>query len=143
MNRSVTMPYGNGTLTLVGIDDLIAGAADLDAALQGESASDSVILLSHSPDILGKASEAGIPLVLSGHTHGGQVRFPLLGTPTTATEVPLERPSGEIRAANTVLYINPGLGTSLLPIRFFARPEVTVLELRTARTEGERAGVDR
>ena len=139
VNERVTVPHGEGFVTLVGIDDLKHGAPDLDRALDGVESPNSVILLCHSPDILGTAAEMGIPLVLSGHTHGGQVRFPPLGTPTTATKVPLERPYGVIQKARTTMHISPGLGTSWLPIRFFARPEITLLELRAAKTPSDQA----
>ncbi len=131
VNSSITMTRGEASFVLAGIDDVTSPKCDLDKALQGAGAGP-VILLCHSPDILGDASRRGIPLVLSGHTHGGQVRFPLLGTPTTATVTPLERPSGEIRKGPTLIHINPGLGTTFLPFRFFARPEITLLELRAA-----------
>ena len=132
VNRSATFPCNGTQVTLVGIDDMFNDAADLDRALSGVDSMRSVVLLSHSPDILGEASALGIPLALSGHTHGGQVRLPPFGTPTTATRVPLERPSGPIRKGRTVMHISPGLGLSFPPIRFFARPEATVLELRAA-----------
>ena len=132
VNEHATIEHGSTRLTLVGIDDLKHGQPDLDTALDGVESLKSLILLCHSPDILDRSAELGIPLVLSGHTHGGQVRFPPLGTPTTATKVPLERPYGVIQKASTTMHISPGLGTSWLPIRFFARPEITLLELRAA-----------
>ena len=132
VNQRFALPYGQGKLTLVGLDDLFSKADDLEGTLQDVEAGASVVLLCHSPDVLAEATKRQIPLVLSGHTHGGQVRFPLLGTPSTATRVPLERPSGVIRRGRTVMHISPGLGTSFLPVRFFARPEATLLELRSA-----------
>ena len=136
VNSSITMTRGKASFVLAGVDDVTSPSFDLDKTLQ-DAGSGPAILLCHSPDILGEASRRGIPLVLSGHTHGGQVHFPLLGTPTTATVTPLERPSGEIRKGPTLIHINPGLGTTFLPIRLFARPEITLLELRTAPEAGE------
>ena len=96
----------------------------------------SVLMLCHSPDILEEASRRGVPLVLSGHTHGGQVRLGHWLTPTTGTQYSLPRPSGLIERAHTFMHVSPGLGTSVVPLRFFARPEVTVLELRAPDTSG-------
>ena len=143
VNRGVTVEHGSARFTLAGIADMFNEADDLDAALgfaeSDESDSEDarrepvpVVLMSHSPDVLGNAARRGVSLVLSGHTHGGQVRFPLLGTPTTATFLPMERPSGVIVRGSTVMHVSPGLGTTFLPLRFFARPEVTLLELRSS-----------
>ena len=121
VNRRVTVDYKGARLTLVGIDDMFNRAADLDLALRGVDSPDSLILLSHSPDTLGEASARGMPLVLSGHTHGGQVRLPPF-TPTTATRVPLERPYGLIRRGRTVMHISPGLGLSFPPVRILRAP---------------------
>ena len=132
VNRAVAVQHGSAQFYLAGIDDMFSDADDLDAALSSINTDQPVILLSHSPDVLGNAARRGVSLVLSGHTHGGQVRFPLIGTPTTATRLPMERPSGVINRGSTVMHVSPGLGTSVLPFRLFARPEVTLLELRTA-----------
>ncbi len=139
VNSSVRVPHNGAQVTIVGIDDMFNEAADLDQALAGVDSVGSTVLLSHSPDILEEAAARGIPLALSGHTHGGQVRLPPFGTPTTATKTPMERPSGAISKGRTVMHVSPGLGLSFPPVRFFARPEITVLELRS-RTAASHAG---
>ncbi|MCL0101463.1 metallophosphoesterase [Dehalococcoidia bacterium] len=130
VNTSIKIPYNGTYLTLVGIDDMFNGAADVAKAFDGIELTNSVVLLSHSPDILPDAVKRTVALVLSGHTHGGQVAFPPFGTPTTATKISLERPSGVIRRGATTMHISPGLGVSFPPVRFLARPELTLLELR-------------
>jgi uncharacterized protein len=124
----------NGTVTFwgAGLSPSLQDRSRL--VLGGNVDLKSVVLLAHSPDVLYEAAHHGIPLVLCGHTHGGQIRIGPWFTPTTATRVPLKRPSGVITRGRTIMHISPGLGTTLLPARFFARPEVTLLELRTPPT---------
>ena len=132
VNDSGTVEVGGRKVTFVGIDDMLGRHDDWQAALDGVDTPGSVVLLSHTPDAHAKASDLGIPLMLSGHTHGGQIRIGWL-TPTTGTRYPLERPSGLMRKGGTVLHLSPGLGTTAVPLRFFARPEVTLLELSADR----------
>ncbi len=86
------------------------------------------IVLSHTPDVAPEASRRGIEVVLAGHTHGGQVRLPFVGALITRTSIGPHYDRGlfEWAAPNrrgwTWLYINPGLGTSLFPIRFWDPP---------------------
>lgn len=104
---------------------------DLEQALAGtDPTAGFTLLLSHSPAIFAAAAAAHIPLVLCGHTHGGQVKIPLLGAPTTASGKFFDTyVQGIYRKKNSVLYINRGLGTSGLPIRFLSPPEVAFLRL--------------
>lgn len=88
------------------------------------------ILLSHVPAFDHSLLTPGTDLILSGHTHGGQVRLPFLPPPI------LPRFSGEfysglfrVGTTNTPLYVNRGIGTSILPVRFFCRPEITLFRL--------------
>ena len=130
INERVTVSRGGGELTFVGLDDLYHQAADPSLALGGVGDLSSVVLLCHSPDILPYASRRGIPLVLSGHTHGGQVQVPFIGALYTATRLPFRRGYGLFRTGRTLMHIHPGLGLGVLPLRFLVRPEITLLELR-------------
>lgn len=103
---------------------------DLNQALKGIDSSQFTLLLSHSPGILDAAAEAKIPLVLTGHTHGGQIKIPLLGAPTTASGKWFDKyVQGLYRQGNTQLYIHRGLGTTAMPLRFLSRPEIVFLRL--------------
>lgn len=88
------------------------------------------ILLAHSPDTIHEASAAGINLMLSGHTHGGQVRLPLIGPLYSNTDLGKKYIEGLFRFEDTWLYVNRGLGTRAVPARFLAPPEITVLTLQ-------------
>jgi uncharacterized protein len=84
------------------------------------------ILLAHDPRRLTQASELGIPLVLSGHTHGGQVVVPGIGAPA-ATRFPVVAGLG--RRGRTTVFVSRGLGTVMLPVRLNCPPEVAILRL--------------
>ncbi len=130
-NQRVGIPLRGATITLAGMDDIFNRAGDLDKTLSGLDMLNSTILLCHSPDVLPEAAARDVPLVLSGHTHGGQVRAPILGTFTTGTRFPMEHASGILRRGLTTMHVSPGLGLSFPPLRFLVRPEATVLEIRS------------
>jgi hypothetical protein len=116
-------------LDLVGIRYWTRAPTDIGQLL--DPALPPAILLAHDPRRLTEAAGLGIPLVLSGHTHGGQVVLPGIGAPA----VPREKfpvLSGTARRAGTTLYVSRGIGTVYLPIRFNCPPEVSILTLRTA-----------
>ena len=90
---------------------------------------------SHSPDTAREAAARGIDVVLAGHTHGGQVRLPGIGALLTRTRLGRRYDRGlfqldDARAGGTWLYVNPGIGTSLLPVRFCDPPGWALVDLR-------------
>ncbi len=87
------------------------------------------ILLCHYPAVLPRAADAGWDLVLAGHTHGGQVRVPLLG-PLILPFDSAERDRGWFDDRGTRLYVSRGIGTSVIPVRFLCRPELAVHRLQ-------------
>ena len=87
------------------------------------------ILIAHDPRRFVQAAAAGVPLVLSGHTHGGQVVLPGLGAPA-ATRFPVVH--GLARRGGTTLFVSRGVGTVVLPVRFNCPPEVALLTLHAA-----------
>ena len=93
------------------------------------------LVLTHTPDVVLEASQRGIEAVLAGHTHGGQVRLPFVGALTTRSSLGAYYDYGvfDFAAPNargvTTLFINGGVGTSLLPLRFLCPPRFAVLEL--------------
>ncbi len=133
--RNERVPIGRGAATfdLAGIDDRTAASsglpghgADLDAALDGRDDGTPVVLLAHQPVMVEQARAAGVDLQLSGHTHGGQL-WPF------DYAVRLDQPAvqGWSRHGGTQLYVTPGAGYWGPPMRVGARPEVTVVELRS------------
>jgi predicted MPP superfamily phosphohydrolase len=88
------------------------------------------LAVAHSPDPAPELAALGYDLMVFGHTHGGQVRLPLVGPLVTNSHVPRRIASGLVRMGNAYAHISPGLGTSkYAPFRFLCRPEATVLEL--------------
>jgi predicted MPP superfamily phosphohydrolase len=93
------------------------------------------LLLSHTPDVALEASQRGIEAVLAGHTHGGQVRLPWLGALTTRSLLGVHYAHGlfAFAAPNprgvTYLFVNSGIGTSLLPVRFLCPPRYAVIDV--------------
>jgi predicted MPP superfamily phosphohydrolase len=87
------------------------------------------ILLAHDPRRLTEAAALGVPLVLSGHTHGGQVVLPLVGA-IAAQKFPVVAGIG--RRDRTTLFVSRGVGTIYVPVRINCPPEVAVLTLTPA-----------
>jgi predicted MPP superfamily phosphohydrolase len=90
------------------------------------------ILLCHFPDIVRRLPEGAFHLVLAGHLHAGQIVLPYPGGRVTLAHLRARLVSGLYPAGRGVLHVSPGTGTTFVPIRFFARPEVTELVLRPA-----------
>lgn len=96
-----------------------------------------LIVLQHSPDILPViAGEFSISpelrLILAGHTHGGQVRLPIFGTPIVPSGFGQKFARGHVREKDVDMFITSGVGTSVLPFRFRVPPEIAVLTVRAA-----------
>ena len=131
-NRSIPFEEAGQRLWLAGLDDVLEERSDLDLTLRPVPKSEPVILLAHEPDYANFVSHYPVDLQLSGHSHGGQVRFPLIGAPYLP---PLGKkyPRGLHRIRGLTLYTNVGIGTIRLPVRFCCPPEVTLFTLRRMR----------
>ncbi|MEO8358766.1 MAG: metallophosphoesterase [Vicinamibacteria bacterium] len=91
---------------------------------------DPLIVLSHSPDIF-PSIPSRISLTLAAHTHGGQVRLPLIGSPIVPSSYGQRYALGHIVEDGRHLFVNPGIGTSIIPVRFGVPPEISVLTLHS------------
>jgi hypothetical protein len=130
-NRSTAFARAGARLWFAGTDDVLEGHANLPLTLQGIPPEEPVILLAHEPDFAVHAARFPVDLQLSGHSHGGQIRIPLLGAQVLP---PLARryPWGLHRIGGLTLYTNVGIGTIALPVRFLCPPEITLITLRAA-----------
>jgi predicted MPP superfamily phosphohydrolase len=134
-NESERIERNGSHIRLAGVDDIMVKRDDLPKALEETNWGETRILLSHNPAIIREAARAGVDLVLSGHTHGGQINWRLLiGRKDGRTARWLRRPSrrlmrGHAQLGSTQLYVNRGLGTVVVPLRYGCPPEITVLEL--------------
>jgi len=130
-NDSVTLERGGNRLILAGIDDLMVGEPDLDAALgEADRWPDAeprppVVLLSHNPDVFFEAARRGVNLVLSGHTHGGQIRIP--GLPVLVRQSRFRLDEGRYALNGSELVVSRGLGADGLPLRVACSPEAILL----------------
>ena len=94
------------------------------------SSKDTVLLLAHDPRRLVEASQLNVPIVLSGHTHGGQVLLPGVGAVAKAARFPILAGIG--RRENTSIFVSRGIGTVYVPVRFNCPPEVAMVTLKRA-----------
>jgi predicted MPP superfamily phosphohydrolase len=128
-NENTELRRGADVLQLAGADDWGWGQADFARAVRGLDASRPTVLLSHEPMALDVPETRGVSLILSGHTHGGQVTLPLVGAPAAYVWKHLKYLRGMYEDEGTQLYVSRGTGMIGAPIRIGARPEVAVLRL--------------
>jgi hypothetical protein len=126
-NAGVWLKLGDGRLRLAGVDDLERGKPALGPALGDAAAKDACVLVSHNPTFAESIRDPRVGLVLSGHSHGGQVRLPVVGSPWVGSGQKYR--AGFVQAPETKVYVSRGLGVSGLPVRFGCRPELTLLTL--------------
>lgn len=129
-NEAVCIGRSNPPFYLVGVDDPHYGHDDLDAALRDVPEDAFKLLLAHSPDVIHDAARRGVELVLCGHTHGGQIRLPVIGAVFTQSRVGRRYAWGLARKGRTLIYTTCGVGWALVPIRINCPPEVVSITLR-------------
>jgi uncharacterized protein len=131
-NAHIVIPTPRGPLTLVNIGDYHSGAAHPPRALRGVPSGTQAICFTHSPDAFPLLYGTACTLTLAGHTHGGQVKLPLLGRPgVDAASVYGQRYAfGLIQETGRTMFVSPGIGTSILPVRFGVPPEISFLTIR-------------
>ncbi len=121
-------------LWLAGTDDLYYGTTDIKKLLHDIPREATRIVLAHNPDFIEEfaAKDQRVDLMISGHTHGGQIRFPIAGAPHVSSAYGQQYIIGLNRKDNTQIYTSRGIGTVLLPTRVDCPPEIVLLTLRTA-----------
>jgi predicted MPP superfamily phosphohydrolase len=133
LNKSRQIKRNNSRFSLIGIDDAMLGSPDLQKAMKNVPDGQFKLLLSHAPDLAEHAYQEKIHWQLSGHSHGGQVKIPLYGAL-------VKPPYGRIytegyysigESEPLSLYVNRGIGTTRLPFRFLAVPELTVFTMKS------------
>lgn len=141
-NENRRIWIGQEFIYLIGVDDPWTGRDDLPKAMAETENDIPKILLAHGPEIMARVSRKEIDLILVGHTHGGQVNIPFFGRliqPLSrygrkytrglfkVDSTPLD---SKHLTGYTYLYVNRGIGTSIIPARFNCPPEITLIELR-------------
>ena len=129
-NINTTLRRGSDTLQLAGVDDWSWAKSDWNRAFHGIEQNRPTVLLSHQPTVLDITQAQQVSLILSGHTHGGQVTLPFVGAPARLATKDLKYAHGLFRRDTTQLYVSSGTGVIGLPVRLGARPEISVIRLR-------------
>ena len=118
-------------LAVAGVDDWRSGQPALQSALAGIELDEALLLLSHNPRVLWLARDRPA-LILSGHTHAGQIRVPGAAPLVLPADMKGERwTEGSYRMGRAQMYVNAGVGSVSLPLRFDCPPEITLYTLRT------------
>ena len=117
------------SLWLVGLADLWTRPQRIEQAIAKVPEGQPVIALTHNPDIFPNVPER-VPLLLAGHTHGGQVRLPLIGSVVESSVYGERYERGHVFENNHHLFVTTGIGTSIMPVRFGVTPEIVLLTLR-------------
>lgn len=128
-NSGVWLERRGARLRLSGVGDFWEDVQDLDQALGDTEPSETAILLSHNPDFVENLTDRRVGLVLSGHTHGGQVVLPIVGAPRVPSSYGQKYLHGLVKTPHTQVFVTRGLGTVTLPVRFCCRPEVMLITL--------------
>ncbi len=126
INEGFRFQAKHSSFWLAGVDDYMVGKTDLRSALRGSFPDEMKILLAHNPKTLNRAARAGVDLMLSGHTHGGQIKI----REDDKRILPRRKlKNGLYRRKETQIYITRGIGTVVLPVRYQCPPEISLIEL--------------
>ncbi|HEV8058988.1 MAG TPA: metallophosphoesterase [Gemmataceae bacterium] len=128
-NRSICLTSSGKHLWITGVDDLAWGNPDVDAALSDIPENAAVVLLSHNPDLAEEQPDERVGLILSGHTHGGQIYLPGMGTTWLPSKYGEKYRSGLVQGPASQVFVSRGLGESGIPLRLNCPPEINLLTL--------------
>lgn len=129
VNEGIRFEAKGASFWLAGVDDYMVGKTDVPAALRGSFPDEMKLLLAHNPIIFREAVRAGVDLTLSGHTHGGQIKFRDEDKKILPTR---KLKAGLYERRGSQVYVTRGIGTVVVPMRYRCPPEISLLELRTA-----------
>jgi len=135
MNECERVARNGASIVMAGVDDAhFFRADDVEMASSGRGPAEYSILLSHTPEIYRRAVEAGFDLMLSGHTHGGQICLPGQVPVTLDSDLPRRYGAGAWQHKGMAGYTSRGASCSIIPVRFNCPPEITLHTLRAAGT---------
>ena len=125
---AVRLERRGSPLWIAGLADVWTRSPDLEKALANVPAGEPVIVLTHNPDVF-PTIPARVSLTLAGHTHGGQVRLPWIGSPIVPSSYGQRYVRGHVVEDGQHLFVTTGIGSSILPVRIGVPPEIAVLTL--------------
>ena len=129
-NEALQLNARGTSLWLVGLADLWTRSQRIEETVAKVPEGQPLIALTHNPDIFPRLPQR-VPLLLAGHTHGGQVRFPLIGTVVESSRYGERYVRGHVFENNHHLFVTTGIGTSIVPVRFGVTPEIVLLTLKS------------
>ena len=130
-NNHSIIEMDSDRMVLAGIDDVILGKPDLEETLKNVNPDLFTMLLAHEPDYADTTVNYPVDVQLSGHSHGGQVRFPFIGDLyTPAYAVKYVQGKFTFNHDKLTLFVNSGIGTTRLPYRFLCKPEIHLYTLK-------------
>lgn len=135
-NERTRVTRGASALEIAGVEDTWTRRANVEETMRGWHQKAPMIVLAHDPNLFPKLRDFGPALVLSGHTHWGQIGVPFVAAQLNVAQLAYRYHAGLSVEGNATLYVNPGIGTTGPPFRFGVAPEITVLELRASSVEG-------
>lgn len=127
-NQSVQLKVNDVSLWIAGLADQWTRTPNITLAVKSVPVGSPCLMLMHEPDLL-RDVPASISLSLAGHTHGGQVSFPIIGAPIVPTDLGSKFARGLIVEGEKHYFVSSGVGTSVLPVRFGVPPEICILDL--------------
>lgn len=139
-NEIVPIKRNGGTLRILGLKDHMkldfwrSFKTEMQETIERYQQDGGLLILEHSPDTLvaihfGNAFGDQYRLMLAGHTHGGQIRFPILGSPIVPSSYGQKYAAGHVKDYGRDMFVTTGTGTSILPLRFLMPPEIAVLTI--------------
>jgi uncharacterized protein len=130
-DNAVEVPVRDRMVQLVGVDPRSFLRGEAEPSRLADEAADLRILLCHFPGVAKRLPPGAFDLVLAGHLHAGQIAVPFPGGKFLLAHLPARDVEGLYRYGRTWLHVSPGIGTTFVPFRLFARPEVTELVVRS------------
>jgi predicted MPP superfamily phosphohydrolase len=128
-NEVVQVDARGTSLWLVGLADLWTRPQKINETIDKVPPGAPIIALTHNPDIFPQVPQR-VPLLLAGHTHGGQVRFPFIGAVVQSSNFGERYERGHVFENNHHLFATTGIGTSIVPVRFGVPPEIVLLTIQ-------------
>ncbi|ABC28406.1 predicted phosphohydrolase [Hahella chejuensis KCTC 2396] len=129
-DASKELTQGDCRFWLAGVSDYWEGAHDIGKALADIPAEAPILAFTHNPDVFYDFPHR-VSLTFAGHTHGGQVNLPLIGRPIVPSQYGERFAIGHIDEDGRQMFVTPGVGTSILPVRFRVPPEISLVTLKS------------
>lgn len=130
-DRAIPVTKNERQFWLVGLGDYTEGKLQYQEAFSMVPANAATLVFTHNPDVFPDVGKNRFSLLIAGHTHGGQVKLPFIGRAVVPSKYGERYAIGHVEENNRHLFVTPGIGTSILPVRFGVPPEISYLRLQS------------